>query len=437
MSDPLSVAGSVVGIISLGIQVAQSLFDYYSSVKAQYADAAHTLKGLERLLGVLDSLRPHLDRTFREDEEKLLESIESAIKECHEYIEELEQEANKFKQTPVDGFRTAIRTAGRRVAYPFRQSTLQKLEEDIDGLVQYLSVALQLLQQTSVEKIRDDVDDVKVVMDLVRTSQITSELERWLKAPDASINFNEACKKKHPNTGLWFVKGPSFSTWLKQPSSFLWLKGFAGCGKSVLCSTVIQRTLRHAFDVGHDALGHGGHSRQIGIAFFFFTFSDDSKQDASAMLRAIVSQLAGQLGGAPTALVQLHTRHCNSSPPEEALLGCLHQLVRAFRDVYIVLDALDESPREKYREATLEAVNDIRSWSEPGLHLLATSREEIDIRDGLDPKPEETIPMKNDGIDQDIASFISGSLRRNRRLRKWVDHYAQIEQVLKEKAAGV
>ena len=116
MSDPLSVAGSVVGIVSLGIQVTQSLFDYYSSVKSQYADAAQTIRGLERLMGVLESLPSHLGRTFQDEEKKLLESIESAIEECREYIEELGQEAEKFKQTPVNGLRTAVQAATRRAA---------------------------------------------------------------------------------------------------------------------------------------------------------------------------------------------------------------------------------------------------------------------------------------------------------------------------------
>lgn len=149
------------------------------------------------------------------------------------------------------------------------------------------------------------------------------------------------------------------------------------------------------------------------------------------MLRALVSQIEGQLGGTPTALVQLHTRYHNSSQPEKAPLGCLHQLVRVFRDVYIILDALDESPSEKNRKTVLEAVEDIRSWLESGLHLIATSRWEVGIRDGLEPKPKETIPMRNDGIDKDIASFISGSLRGNRLLRKF-----QVGVLLRPDRAG-
>ncbi|KPA38318.1 hypothetical protein FLAG1_08853 [Fusarium langsethiae] len=45
--------------------------------------------------------------------------------------------------------------------------------------------------------------------------------------------------------------------------------------------------------------------------------------------------------------------------------------------------------------------------------------------------------MKNDSIDQDIASFVSEHLRTNRRLRKWEEHHAQIKTALTTRAQGV
>jgi hypothetical protein len=427
MADPLSVAGTAVGIISLGIQVAQSLWDYYEAIENQHSDVAHTMQKLDHLLGILKHLQQQIDkRTFRSGEQDLLDDIESAIDQCGECIEELQEEASKFKRQPADGFRAVARATARRIAYPLRQSTLQKLDEDIDEAVAQLSLALQLLQQNDVSHIQSEVQDTKAILDLVRTTQISDSIRQWLKAPDATINFNEACQKKHPGTGLWFVQGHDFTTWLKKPRSFLWLKGFAGCGKSVLCSTAIEHTFRYRKSSPH-----------TGLAFFFFTFNDESKQDASALLRSLVLQLSTQLNGSHAVLSQLHNSYQNATPPDQALMGCLRQIVRTFRQVYILVDALDESPRDKHREAMLQVLDDVRAWSEPGLHLLVTSRDEVDIRDELAATPEETIGMKNSGVDDDITKFISQHLRDNRRLRKWQEHYDQIEVALTERAKGV
>ena len=80
---------------------------------------------------------------------------------------------------------------------------------------------------------------------------------------------------------------------------------------------------------------------------------------------------------------------------------------------------------------------DLRAWSEPGLHLLVTSRDEPDIRDELGASQDETISMKNDSVDVDIRDFISNHLRNNRRLRRWEDYYDRIEAALTERAKGV
>ncbi|KAK1982555.1 hypothetical protein LZ30DRAFT_717128 [Colletotrichum cereale] len=427
MSDPLSVTGSVVGIISLGLQVTQSLYNYYAAIDSQDSDVTHTARKLDNLLEILNCLKARLDgRKVKVDGTHVLEGIKSTIEQCEECIQELQDESRKFERTPVGGIRTAIRATGRRLAYPFRQSTLQKLDEDIDELVTHLSLALQLLQQDVTDRVQDGIEDTKAVLDLVRASQLSSEIQVWLKAPDASIDFNDACKKKHPGTGLWFVKSSSFTSWLEQPRSFLWLKGFAGCGKSVLCSTAIQHAFRHRRS-----------NPKVGIAFFSFTFADEGKQDTSAMIRALLRQLSSQLGVTDTVLTRLYESYRTTTPPDHAFLECFRQLVRNFLNMYIVIDALDESPREKHRDALLQALNDIRDWSEPGLHLLVTSRDEVDIRDALEALPEETVIMKNDGIDKDIASFVSQHLQDSRRLRKWQEHHGRIEQVLVDKAKGV
>ncbi|KAH6972639.1 hypothetical protein EDB80DRAFT_360245 [Ilyonectria destructans] len=426
MADPLSIAGSAVGVISLGITVAQGLFDYYAAFQDQKSDVAHTTKKLSRLLELLESLRQLERRQSQADDRVILAKMETCMEDCKELIRDLEAELNKFNQAPHQGTMAGLRAAGRRIAYPFRQSTLQKLDEDVDDFVSCLSLAMQLLQQSDICRVRDDIEDTKALLDLARATQVSSGIREWLKAPDATIGFNEAVKKKHPGTGLWFVKGPDFTAWLEKPGSFLWLVGFAGCGKSVLCSTAIQFAFRHRRA-----------NIRIGIAFFFFTFNDESKQDASAMLRALVLQLSSQLDDNHTFLSRLHDSYRNASPPDPALMDCLHQLVRAFEDVYIVLDALDESPRDKHREAMLQCLAELRAWSEPGLHLIVSSRDEVDIREELGALPEETIKMKNDSVDQDIASFISEHLRNNRRLRKWDEHHARIETALTKRAQGV
>ena len=132
-----------------------------------------------------------------------------------------------------------IRATGRRAAFPFRESILQKLDEDVSEIRGNLSLALDVLQLRDHKNTQDDISEVKSLVETVRATQISSMICDWLKAPDATVNHNAMCAKRHPGTGTWLVKSPIFTTWLARDNSFLWLNGFAGCGKSVLCSTAI------------------------------------------------------------------------------------------------------------------------------------------------------------------------------------------------------
>jgi hypothetical protein len=49
-------------------------------------------------------------------------------------------------------------------------------------------------------------------------------LQMWLKAPDTSINFNEAIKKRTAGTGEWILSHSQYTQW-KQDGSTLWIQG--------------------------------------------------------------------------------------------------------------------------------------------------------------------------------------------------------------------
>jgi hypothetical protein len=115
----------------------------------------------------------------------------------------------------------------------------------------------------------------------------------------------------------------------------------------------------------------------------------------------------------------------------------LRNLIQKFDEVYILLDALDESPRPGKRGAVLSAVKEMRKWLLPGLHLLVTSRDEPDIRKSLHPNRDAEVIMKNSEINQDISDFISGQLRTDSDLLEWRAYHDRIRQVLSERAQGV
>lgn len=427
MTDPLSVAASVAGLVSLGIQVTQSLVDFYNAYKERDSDLLGMTERLGGLLDIFQCLKRTLvDGKFQADEQGLIERIETSIENCDELIQELQDECQKFSKASPNGIKAAVKVAGRQAIYPFRRSTLQKLDEDIGEIRANLSSALDVLQLKETKRVQDDITETKALLNLVRTSQISSNHRDWLAAPDATIDHNAACAKKYPDTGMWLVKSPQFLRWLTEENSVMWLNGFAGSGKSVLCSTAIQYALRYRRS-----------DPSIGIAFFYFTFNDESKQDVSAMLRALLLQLSSQLRDGHADLTQLHALYKTGTPPSLMLIEYLRRLISRFHQVYIMLDALDESPRNAARAGVLDAIETMRKWSLQGLHLFFTSRDERDIHESFDLSTTQHIAMQNAGIDKDITNFISGRLNTDRNLKKWTKHRDKIQETLTRRAKGV
>ena len=434
MSDPLSVAASVAGLISLGITVSQSLVDFYNSYKDLDSDLTGTMKNLESLLDIFRCLEGMIsNRKFQADERGLVKTIEASISKCDKLIRKLQDEWNKFSSdTSSDKFIAAVKRVGHRATYPFQKGTLQKMDEAIYKIRHILSFALGVLQLKDNKRIQTDVAEIKTLLDLDKANQISSNVRDWLKAPDATIDHNAACSKRHPDTGSWLIEDTRFLKWFIEEDSILWLNGFAGSGKSVLCSTVIE-----------SVLSLRGSDPRIGIAFFYFTFTDESKQDVMGMLRALLLQLSSQLQDGHADLVPLYNSYKTGTPPLEVLMTHLQLLIERFGHVYIMLDALDECPRVRLREHVqvhvLNALVTMGEWALQRLHLFVTSRDERDIRELFDSDLPTTqkVAMRDSGIDRDIANFISGRLDTNRTLRKWKKHRDTIQETLATRAKGM
>ncbi|UNI19342.1 hypothetical protein JDV02_005531 [Purpureocillium takamizusanense] len=431
--DPLSISAAVAGFISLTLDVSTRLATFYKAYSDQDESIKSVAGDLGALVTTLQALQQHLvPRKFRHDEHTLIRAVEARIDKCEQSVDDLQdrlQQFDKFQKTTNPGIWTKTISGARRLAFPFEETTLQKLHGDIERVKSNLSSALDLLQQQFSSDTRDDLQDIKSVLGLVRHTGLSHALSAWLKAPDPTSLFHEICRKKQVRTGLWLVaKGSNFDNWLTAPNSFIWLKGFVGTGKSFLCCTAIQHSYRHRRS-----------SPRVGLAFFFFRFDDASKQTASGMLRSLVLQLSAQYQGCHSPLETLHQKYLFESPPDEALMDCLRQLVRLFDHVYLFLDALDESPCDdrSTRDDVLQTIAGMRGWDERGLHMCTTSRGVSDIEEALEPVDSQVVALTGGKLNKDIESFIVTQLKERPRLQKFAAHRDLILAQLTGRAGGV
>jgi hypothetical protein len=111
-------------------------------------------------------------------------------------------------------------------------------------------------------------------------------IRKWLSALDPSTDLKEAQKLHLKGSGQWFLNGSAFASWKTIPKAMLWLRGIAGCGKTIISSTII--TVLQADEEQQ-------HSTSFALAFFFFSFRDVEKQTAEQCVRSLIMQLSKQV----------------------------------------------------------------------------------------------------------------------------------------------
>ncbi|KIK62216.1 hypothetical protein GYMLUDRAFT_553418 [Collybiopsis luxurians FD-317 M1] len=68
---------------------------------------------------------------------------------------------------------------------------------------------------------------------IVISNDDKEKIQKWLDAPDCSVNFRVADDKRTEGTGQWILNDPEYIKW-KQGPSVLWIQGKAGSGKTIL-----------------------------------------------------------------------------------------------------------------------------------------------------------------------------------------------------------
>ena len=141
----MDVAGSVIGIVGLGLQICQGLLSYYESWKESHRDVADfclSVEGLEQILQLLEN-----KVTGRQLDPDTEACVKHSVDLCTKSMGRLEKKLDKLKDSrSADGFRQKAKTQLDRVSYPLKESTLLKLRDIVHDQKAQLSLALQALQ---------------------------------------------------------------------------------------------------------------------------------------------------------------------------------------------------------------------------------------------------------------------------------------------------
>ena len=145
MTDPISLTGTAVGIVSLGLTVCQSLVSYYDSWKSHDEQVKEAVMRIGELENVLDVLSGRLARLPSYHEvssqvETLAVSCKASMKKLGDIFEECRKAG-----TPST-LKEKIQAQGRKALFPFKKDTLESIKATSRDIISVLNIALETLQ---------------------------------------------------------------------------------------------------------------------------------------------------------------------------------------------------------------------------------------------------------------------------------------------------
>jgi hypothetical protein len=176
------------------------------------------------------------------------------------------------------------------------------------------------------------------------------------------------------------------------------------------------------------------------LTYFYFDFRDAQKQTLLGLLASLVFQIATQSQECLEILKDVRAKHSSRlNPSEELLFDCLESMLRVSPRTAVVIDAIDECPRNTRDTDIFPFLQRLVKLGEHGFSLLLTSRPEHDIRAHMLNLATHTLDL-HEAKERlgDLSRFITHELANSTYYGNWpVSMKLRAEEVLKQKANGM
>ena len=185
------------------------------------------------------------------------------------------------------------------------------------------------------------------------------------------------------------------------------------------------------------------------IGYFYFDFREANKQYWRHLVPSLITQLSSRSGPRCDILSLLYSSHDSGAkqPGDNILTRCLKEILAVpdQRQIYLIIDALDECPDTSGipspRERVLQFVKDLVDLRLPNLHICVTSRPEIDIRNVLEPLTTCRVSLHHQsGQKKDIEAYVRSVVYSDSEpiMRRWrKEDKDLVIKTLSERADGM
>ncbi|KXH66162.1 hypothetical protein CSAL01_10427 [Colletotrichum salicis] len=381
MADPLSIAASIAGLLSLADIVYLRLAKYVKSVKNAEKEISDLRDEVNRDGGTINMLSRLATALDAEDGPPIQGFWMHHIDGCAATLLEI---VNKTKMKTTKEMLADFSRHKENMNLALSATSLEALlrclakEEDRERTTAAILADVQKTREIAV-RIREGAQRHRV-------------LDFFLKYNPQS-NYEMSVKLRHPRTELWLERHSSFQQLISNQGSRLWLSSIPGVGKTVLAGSIIGHALARS-------------SGTVAVGFFFCDYKNETTQSPVSILGALAYQLARQ---SEEALPR--------SPNTEDLGRTIVRTAQVFERAYLVVDSLDECG--DHAEEIVEALCDIAENSDE-LSMALLIRDEDNIQRHLRGSENNFHNIEIVAHTEDITEFLTSEIERRIRNRKLI-----------------
>jgi hypothetical protein len=284
-----------------------------------------------------------------------------------------------------------LKAMAKNVVNPLRiiiKETLDKLRIHSHGLRDYtfstgLLRADQALNEAAHDKKKKQKDDLAL----------------WIRGNDNLDIDDDAAEqlgKRHEGTCKWIFDDELFGNWREATSrSVLWYHAPPGSGKTVLAASVIDHLRK----------------RNEKVAAFFYAYNSNTKRHGLNGLRSLALQLLSMTQNIPDTAIQLfeNKKISNTTLQSRSIAtDLIHQLLSPLDHVYIIIDGLDECPKNDDLLADLSDLVQGKAYAT--VKWLFLSRHHDSFRGKMSEMGALELRPKSDVINMDIQTYVASTL---------------------------
>ncbi|EPS39024.1 hypothetical protein H072_7207 [Dactylellina haptotyla CBS 200.50] len=424
--DGVSLASGIAGLLSLSVTIIGVSYKYISSAHRASKKESEYLFELTNLRLLLLRLQEIVDNS----EAKSFKYLSTLpIAEC---THDLQQICSKLKK----------RSSSRLFTIKFNKLSWPFVEQETNQLVETL------------HRYRDVFHTALTAEGFVHTTTILREITvfktdmqfetilNWLCSSNFEEKQRDVFRQHHPRSGRWFLDSAPFTRWMSAKCQRIWCHGDPGAGKTVMTfatpwlsnSLTLATNIKFRFSsmvINH--ISETVQDKKIGLAYFYCDYQDQEKQTADYFVASLLQQLIRRVLVLPTELKEFYQVFCKERrlPKLSDLTKLLLQLSDSFSQVYLVIDALDESDSTKHRRQFLSILYELEK-KQDSIRIFVTSRSHpVDIRAAFENGPNIKITASRSDIrdyitsrldnDENLADLIQPKLRN-----EIVDHITEV-----------